>query len=408
MRTTVNPASHGLAPSSLATLDERLREYVDNGLLPGWQLLVSRHGQVVHHRSYGMDDRDDTLFRIYSMTKPVTSVAAMILHQEGRFDLTDPLERHLPAFRDMRIFTGGDADAPVTEPARGPIRVRHLLQHTSGLSYGAFLDHPLDEMYRARGLGSPQPPGRDLAELTDAWAGLPLLFEPGSRWNYGVSTDVLGRLIEVVSGQSLDAFLTERVFAPLGMTDTTFTPTPAQRARLTRVYAPGEGGGLVERAEDAEDAEDVEDTVLESSGFLCGGGGLLSTMADYHRFTQMLLGGGALDGVRLLERHTVNLMTANHLPGGVDLAQAAVTIPEPGRYDGLGFGLGFSIDLDPTFRGVTCAPGQYGWSGAAGTTFLVDPHHRLTAVFLTQVLPSPHTAAVRTLLGRLPHTGLRD
>ncbi|MER5627652.1 serine hydrolase domain-containing protein [Streptosporangium sp. NPDC002544] len=400
MQTAVNPASHGLAPSSLTTLDERLREYVDNGVLPGWQLLVSRHGQVVHRRSHGLDNRDDMIFRIYSMTKPITSVAAMILHEEGRFDLADPLERHLPAFHDMRIFTGGDADAPETESARGSIQVRHLLQHTSGLSYGAFLDHPLDGMYRARGLGSPQPAGRDLAELTDAWAGLPLLFEPGTRWNYSVSTDVLGRLIEVVSGQDLDAFLAERVFAPLGMTDTTFTPTTAQRARLARLYTPDETGYLVEQ---------TGETVLESSGFLCGGGGLLSTMADYHRFTQMLLrGGDTLDGVRLLDRRTVSLMTANHLPGGVDLAQAAVTIPEPGRYDGLGFGLGFSTDLDPIARGVTCAPGQYGWSGAAGTTFLIDPRHHLTAIFLTQLLPSPHTAAIRTLLSHLLHAGLED
>ncbi|WP_214111098.1 serine hydrolase domain-containing protein [Acrocarpospora catenulata] len=395
MRSAPTPVAHGLDPAGLAELDERLREHTDTGRLPGWHLLVTRHGETVHDRTYGLPG--DALVRLYSMTKPVTSVAAMILCEEGRLDLTDPLERHLPAFRDMRIHTGGDANTPQTEPAKGSIQVRHLLQHTSGLSYGAFLDHPLDEIYRAHGLGSPRPPGRDLAQLTDAWAGLPLLFEPGTRWNYSVATDVLGRLIEVVSGQPLDVFLTERVLTPLGMADTTFTPTPAQRARLTRMYTHSETGDLVEHP---------DGTVLETSGFLCGGGGLLSTMADYHRFTQMLLNGGTLDGTRLLAPETVDLMTANHLPDGTDLARTAVTIPEPGRYDALGFGLGFAVDLDPLSRGVPCAPGQYTWSGAAGTTFLIDPYHQLTAIFLTQLLPSPQTAAIRTLLTHHLHTGL--
>src|SRR5882672_10553575 len=232
LKVEVDPAEAGLAADRLRRLDDNFARYVDGGLLSGWLLAVSRHGKLVHVAHYGHRDREaglevtpDTLWRIYSMTKPITSVAAMMLYEEGRFELTDPVSKFIPAFKDMRVFTGGSDQRPVTVPATEPVRAHHLLTHTSGLTYGFHRTHPVDAMYRAAGFDLGLRPGT-LEESCDIWAGLPLLFQPGSEWNYSVATDVLGRVVEVASGQSLDKFFAQRIFGPLGMTDTAFYAAP--------------------------------------------------------------------------------------------------------------------------------------------------------------------------------------
>ena len=259
----------------------------------------------------------DTLWRIYSMTKPVTSVAAMMLYEEGAFELTDPVSAFIPSFADVRVYAGGPDLRPVTVPATEPVRIWHLLTHTSGLTYGFLRVHPVDAMYRAAGFEWASPPGMDLAQACDTWAGLPLLFQPGSEWSYSVATDVLGRVIEVVSGQDLDEFFAARILRPLGMTDTSFSVGDDDAGRLAALYTPG-----ADRKAARLDA--LGDAARERPAMLSGGGGLVSTAADYHRFTQMLLHrtgspAGELDGIRLLSPRTVGYMARNHLPGGLDL-----------------------------------------------------------------------------------------
>src|SRR3954469_13649522 len=253
LKVDVDPSEVGFDAGRLGRIDEHFRRYVDDGRLPGWLLLLSRGGKVAHVSAYGQRDKEaglavelDTVFRIYLMTKPVTSVAAMMLYEEGAFELKDPVSRFIPSFADARVYRSGSALKPVTEPVTEPMRIWHLLTHTSGLTYGFHHAHPVDAMYRAAGFEWGSPAGADLADCCDRWADLPLLFQPGREWNYGVSTDVLGRVVEVASGQSLDQFFAERIFRPLGMTDTGFTvPGEEDLARLATLYVPKPGGGLV-------------------------------------------------------------------------------------------------------------------------------------------------------------------
>ena len=239
----VEPGTVGFDASRLSRIDTHFARYVADGRLPGWLLLISRGGKVVHlattgHRDIeaGLPVETDTIFRIYSMTKPVTSVAAMMLYEEGAFDLRDPVSRFIPSFIGARVFRGGTLLRPVTSPAAEPMRIWHLLTHTAGLTYGFHHQHVVDEMYRAAGFDWGKPPGMDLAACCDAWSSLPLLFEPGTAWNYSVATDVLGRIVEIASGQSLDRFFAERIFAPLGMTDTGFGVKPSGADRLAALY----------------------------------------------------------------------------------------------------------------------------------------------------------------------------
>jgi CubicO group peptidase (beta-lactamase class C family) len=284
LKVEIDPAEAGFDEGRLARIDAHFARYVDDGRLPGWLLLVSRGGQVVHLSTYGQRDKEaalpvelDTLFRMYSMTKPVTSVAAMMLYEEGAFELKDPVGRFIPAFADMRVFKGGSALAPVTVPATEPMRIWHLLTHTAGLTYGFHHAHPVDAIYRAAGFEWGSPPGADLAECCEQWAQLPLLFEPGSEWNYSVSTDVLGRVVEVASGQTLDRFFAERIFEPLGMSDTGFSANDLDRlaALYTRNPATGEAFRI----------DMMGDAAKKPPSMLSGGGGLVGTAADYHRFT---------------------------------------------------------------------------------------------------------------------------
>jgi CubicO group peptidase (beta-lactamase class C family) len=335
------------------------------------------------------------------MTKPVTSVAAMMLYEEGGFELKDPVHQYIPSFRDTRVHRSGSAVAPVTEPAMEPIRIWHLLTHTAGLTYGFHHAHPVDAIYRAAGFEWGSPPDVDLAGCCDAWATLPLLFQPGSEWNYSVASDVLGRVVEVVSGQSLDEFLAERIFDPLGMSDTGFWVDDADHDRLAALYVPHPGTGRALRA----DAMGVAAQRRPMS--LSGGGGLVSTAHDYHRFTQMLRGGGQLDGVRLLSPRTVAYMASNHLPGGAELEAFGRPLFAETTFEGVGFGLGFSVVIDPVKNKVLSTAGEYGWGGAASTAFWIDPVNDITAIFLTQLLPSS-THPIRSQMKQLVYQALID
>jgi CubicO group peptidase (beta-lactamase class C family) len=396
----------GFDPERLGRVSRFFEQYVDDGRLPGWSLLISRHGRVAQLSSYGRRDLEadrpiepDTLFRIYSMTKPITSVAAMMLYEQGVFDLNDPISRFIPAFADVRVYTGGAAANPSTVPAIEPIRIRHLLTHTAGLTYGFHRVHPVDELYRDHGFEWGAPAGKSLAACCDEWARLPLLYQPGSEWVYSIATDVLGRVIEVASGQSLDEYFRTRILAPLGMDDTGFRLTAQQCDRLAALYAPAPGTGRAFRY------DRIGNAAIEGSQFLSGGGGLVGSIGDYHRFTQFLLRGGELDGVRLLSDRTVRFMTRNHLPGGADLATFGRPLFAETRYDGMGFGLGFSVLMDPVANGAVSSAGEFAWGGAASTSFWVDPAEELSVIFMTQLLPSS-THPLRTQLRQLVYAAL--
>lgn len=408
LKVEVEAGEVGFEADRLARIDTHFARYVDDGRLPGWLILLSRGGKIVHLSTCGQRDMEaglpveiDTRFRIYSMTKPITSVAAMMLYEEGAFELKDPISRFIPAFESVRVYRSGSTLNPVTEPATEPVRVWHLLTHTSGLTYGFHNVHPVDAMYRAAGFEWGSPPDTDLAGACDLWAGLPLLFQPGTEWNYSVSTDVLGRVVEVASGLSLDRFFKERIFEPLGMADTGFFVDPADAHQLAALYIPAPGTRKAMRLDAMGNA------ALSPPPYLSGGGGLVSTAADYHRFTQMLLHGGQLDGVRLLGTRTLSYMTRNHLPGGVDLETFGRPIFAETSLDGVGFGLGFSVTEDPVKNKVLASAGEFAWGGAASTAFWVDPAEEITALFFTQLLPSS-THPIRPQLKQLVYQALVD
>jgi CubicO group peptidase (beta-lactamase class C family) len=406
----VDPAGAGLDKERLKRIDAHFARYVDDGRLPGWLLTISRHGRLAHVARCGSRDleaglpvTDDTVWRIYSMTKPITSVAAMILYEEGRLALTDPVSAFIPAFKDVRVYDGGSDLRQVTVPAQEPVRIWHLLTHTAGLTYGFHRVHPVDALYRAAGFDWGTPPGVDLAQACDIWAGLPLLFQPGTEWNYSVATDVLGRVVELASGQRLDEFFTERLFRPLGMTGTAFWADPAAAQRLAALYRPGEDGK-------ATRMDVFGQAALEEPRMLGGGGGLVSTAADYDRFTQMLLSrpdspAGELDGMKLLSPRTVGYMTRNHLPGGLDLEAFGRPLFAEAPFRGVGFGLGFAVVIDPVPGQVVCSAGEFSWGGAASTAFWVDQDAGLTVSFFTQLLPSS-THPIRPQLRQLVYQAL--
>ncbi|AXL93563.1 serine hydrolase [Streptomyces sp. CB09001] len=406
LRQEVDAGAAGLDPGALDRLDLHFARQVDEGRLPGFLVAVARGGRVAHLTVHGLRDvaaklpvTADTLWRIYSMTKPVTSVAVLTLVEEGRLALDDRVDRYLPAFAEPRVYVGGTGADVVTRPAAGPVRVRHLMTHTAGLTFGFYRTHPVDALYRAAGVESSVRPGADLAETVDLYASLPLQFEPGTQWNYSVASNVLGRLVEVVSGQPFDVFCAERIFGPLGMTDTGFHVTDAQADRLAELYGETEDGGI---------APAPGLPLRGRPRFLSGSGGLVSSAYDVHRFAELLRRRGALGGVRLLAPATVDLMTRNHLPGDADLRSfgSRPAHDEPGN-DGVGFGLGVSVVTDPSRTRSPSGLGTYGWSGVATTTFWVDPGRDLTVQFMTQVRPrSSHT--VYPDLKRLVHEAVAD
>jgi CubicO group peptidase (beta-lactamase class C family) len=410
LKVEIDPAEVGLDPERLERIGRQFGRYVDAGQLPGWLITVNRRGHLAYVAQSGVRDlasgrpvETDTLWRIYSMTKPITSVAAMILWEEGGFELNDPVSKFIPSFADVRVFTGGSDVKQVTVPAAEPMRVWHLLTHTSGLTYGFLRSHPVDAILRARGYEWAWPPGTDLATACDAWAAIPLLFQPGTEWNYSVSTDVLGRVVEVVSGQRLDQFMASRIFGPLGMTDTGFHTGDADR--LASLYALGANGQLAEVGA-------MGAAALAPPSLFSGGGGLVSTAADYDRFTQMLLPrpdspAGELDGVRLLGPRTVAYMGRNHLPGNSDLEQFGRPLYAETPFRGTGFGLGFGVNLDPVPGKVPGSAGELSWGGAASTAFWIDPAEELTASFFTQLMPS-NAYPIRSRLRQLVYQAIVD
>jgi CubicO group peptidase (beta-lactamase class C family) len=405
---STDPARVGIDAERLARIDRHFAAYVDDGRLPGWQLSISRRGEIAHLSSYGQADieagravEQDTLWRIYSMTKPVTSVAAMMLYEEGAFELTDPISNWIPEFANPQVYVAGSAAKHVTVPATEPIRVWHLLTHTAGLTYGFHRVHVTDEIYRNAGYEFGSPKGLDLAGTVAGWAALPLAFNPGSEWLYSVATDVLGRLVEIWSGQTLDAFFADRIFAPLDMVDTGFSVPEGDLDRLCALYA------LTPNSPDKIRFDVFGDAFKQAPAWPSGGGGLVSTSRDYTRFTQMLLRGGELDGERLLSPHTVRYMSRNHLPGGVDLQAFGRPLFAETRYDGVGFGLGLAVTENPVANKVLASPGESYWGGMASTAFWVDPAEDLAVVFMTQLMPSS-AYPIRSQLRQLVYQALTD
>ena len=397
----------GFDAGRLRRIDRHFARYVDDGRLPGWLVLISRRGRIVHLATCGRRDLEadlpvetDTRFRIYSMTKPVTAVAAMQLYEQGAFALKDPVSAFIPAFAELAVYRDGPASGPRTAPATRPMLIWHLLTHTAGLTYGFHHAHPVDELYRAAGFDWAPPEGRNLAECCELWAGLPLLFEPGSEWNYSVASDVLGRVVEVVSGQPLDRYFDEHIFGPLGMADTGFWVEGEAAGKLAALYDAGPAGRAVR-------FDELGRRALSRPDCLDGGGGLVSTAADYHRFTQALLGRGELDGARLLGSRTLAYMARNHLPGGADLESFGRRVFAETTFDGVGHGLGFGVLLDPVANKVLSSAGELAWGGAASTFFFIDPAEQLTAVFMTQLMPSS-TYPLRSELRQLVYQALID
>ena len=385
----------GMSTERLRRIDRHLQEkYIDTGKIAGALTLVARHGEIAHFSPVGLMDaergkpvRDDTIFRIYSMSKPITSVALMMLYEEGRFQLDDPVHRFIPAWENLGVWVTGAHPNFVTRRPERAMSMRDVLSHQSGLTYGFHMRNSVDAAYReleimnrAGGLGLP---AATLAESANRLAKVPLLFTPGTAWNYSVSTDVCGYLVEVISSKPFDAFLRERIFEPLGMVDTAFHVPPEKIDRFAACYAPSSKGGFQLQDDPATSA------YREPPVLLSGGGGLVSTAQDYFRFCKMLLRGGEFEGERILSRKTVELMTINHLPGGQDLA----AVSPPGQFSeaatsGTGFGLGFSVLFDLSRAQIAGSPGQFAWGGAASTAFWIDPVEEVILVFMTQLLPS--------------------
>jgi CubicO group peptidase (beta-lactamase class C family) len=382
------PEEEGMSSSRLGNLSRLVQRYLDEQKLPGALSLVARGGNIVHFQTYGnMDDerarpvQADTIFRFYSMTKPIASVGLMMLYEEGRFQLEDPVSKFIPELKNLRVLDSGTADSHATrEPAR-EMSVRDVLMHTSGL-VARDTSSPVGDLYRRSGLR-----GSDsdfaLADLPRRLSRIPLQVDPGSQWIYGISTDLVGLLCQVISGVPFDQYLQERIFGPLGMEDTSFSVPESKVDRFAACYAPAPGASPRYALVD----DPFTSAYARPRTYFSGAGGLVSTAGDYYRFCNMLLNGGELDGARILGPRTLTLMTLNHLPGGKDLATVAQSAGETGR-EGIGFGLGFAVLLDPTVAQIVGTPGEYYWGGAASTAFFVNPNEDLIMIFLTQLRPS--------------------
>ncbi len=393
--------SHGFHANRLPRIAAHIDRYVESGRLPGALCLVSRGGKEAFFHACGMRDVErgapmqrDTVVRFYSMTKPVTSVALMMLYEEGRFQLDDPVAKTIDGWGDLEVFDRGDAKRYVTVEPAAPMTIKHLLTHTSGLTYGFMNEHPVDALYRRADVN-----GGTLQQMVERLAKIPLKFSPGSRWNYSVSTDVCGYLVERFSGQDLDEFVAERIAKPLGMADSGFQVQPGGEDRFAACYQ-----HVAPAAYKLQD-DPQQSRYLKRPAMLSGGGGMVGTLDDYHRFAQMLLNKGELDGARLLGRKTVEYMASNHLPGNCDLAAMGQPVFSETPYEGIGFGLGFSVVVDPAAANVLDSPGEFAWGGAASTYFWIDPREEVIVVFLTQLLPSS-TYPIRRELKTLVYQAL--
>lgn len=386
----MTPEELGFDARRLHRIGDLTRRYVDEGKWPNAAVAVIRHGHEVYRDVYGLADveravpvADDTVFRLFSMTKPITSIALLQLIEQGRLLLEAPVADYIPAFATTEVFASGDAEGYDTRPPDRPMQVVDLLRHTAGLSYAFLESGPVDTIYGNHSLGAFTRETRSTEAVIDALATMPLAYSPGDHWGYSMATDVCGRLVEVVSGQSLGEYMRDHIFTPLGMHETGFSTTPAQRDRLAANYVAAPDGGLL-LFDDPTTSPSHEPPPFES-----GGGGLLSTLDDYLRFCQSLLNGGELDGERIIGRKTLEYATQNHLPGGRAVADMwlAETFSEA-QMTGMGFGLGFSVLTDPVANKVTSSPGEIAWGGAASTGFWVDCVEDLAVVVMTQQIPS--------------------
>ncbi|HEU0168972.1 MAG TPA: serine hydrolase domain-containing protein [Chloroflexota bacterium] len=405
-----DPDQVGMDARRIERVSRVFRELVDAGQLPGFISLVARHGKNVHFDCYGSADMEagkpiepDTIFRIYSMTKPIVSVALMTLYEEGRFQLDDPASKHVPELKGMRLWAGGTADKYDTREPTREMTVRDLLMHTSGLPGGG-PGSPLEgvgELYRRNDVRVMRN-DETLAEFVAKLGRMPLAYDPGSQWVYGISTDLVGYLCEVFSGQPLDRFLKERIFEPLDMPDTGFWTPAGQEHRLAANYRSGNVGEPPLVLVDAP----ASSAFARPKTYFSGVGGLVSTAHDYMRFGKMLANGGELEGHRVLGPRTLQLMAMNHLPGGCDIASLAKSGgPAP---KGDGFGLGFAVCISPVLTGRLGSPGEYYWSGAASTEFFVSPRDDLFALFLTQVMNNQLARDLRSLLRVTTYQALTD
>ncbi len=414
----MKPESVGMSSARLQRLDEVMkRRYVDGGYLPGLLAYVYRKGQLVHTSLCGQMDiergrplREDAIFRIYSMSKPITAVALMMLVEEGLIGLDDLVHTHIPAWKDLGVYASGMpsllADAPpsfITRPVERPMKVVDLATHTSGLTYGFMMRTAVDAAYRRAKITDRQTPG-GLTEMVDQLAKIPLDFSPGTAWNYSVAIDVLGYLVEKLSGMRFGEFLRTRLFEPLGMHDTAFYVPSDKTERFTSCYQPETGGRGLKLQDDARESTYAKPPSLES-----GGGGLVSTAHDYLRFCTMMLNGGTLDGVQILSPKTVALFSLNYLPGNREIADMAMPgmFSESG-YAGVGFSLGCGVNIDVAKTRLPGTVGEYFWGGAAATAFWIDPTEELTVVFMTQVIGSEARLTLRRDLRTLVYAAMTE
>src|SRR4029077_13545176 len=411
--TPASPESAGMSKAALDRLENHLKQrYLDAGRFPGTQLLVYRRGKIVHSTVQGFADverkvpvKDDTIFRIYSMTKALTSVAFMMLVEEGRVALDEPVHKYIPEWKNLGVFVAGTYPAFLTRPPSRPMLIVDLLRHTSGLTYGFQQRSNVDAAYRENKIGEVIKSGT-LQTMIEDLAKIPLEFSPGEAWNYSVSTDVIGYLVGKISGMPFEQFLKERIFNPLGMNDTDFF-VPADKAhRLAACYSADPQGGMTFHAGVRKGGLTLQDDPATSSflsppTLISGGGGLCSTTADYLTFCRALINGGELGGVRLIGPKTLALMTSNHLPGGRELPELSRSLFSEAGYAGVGFGLGCSVTMNPAQMLIPGSRGEYAWGGAASTAFWIDPAEELIAIFMTQVLPSsayPVRRELRTMV----------
>lgn len=385
----IDPERAGFCPNKLQRLDRHLEDnYLTRQKIPGYAIHVVRNGIVAHSSTRGLMDleraiplADDTIFRIYSMTKPITSIALMMLFEEGRFQLTDPVYKFIPSWRRHRVWVQGDGDEMVTRAPQSPMTIQHLLCHTSGLTYGGLLpgfELPVDPAYAAAGIGRTSTDS--LEQFVEKLARVPLLYDPGSSWSYSLATDVCGYLVELISGKPLGDFLSERLFQPLDMSDTGFFVADEKLNRFAACYERAPDKSL--RLQDDPATSRYRSPPVAPSG----AGGLVGTVTDYAHFCEMLVGEGHFRGQQLVGRPVLKLMTQNHL-GGKSLAQMAVGGFSETSNEGVGFGLGFASTVDAAASG-TVGEGDFYWGGLASTLFWVDPLEDLYAIFMTQLIPS--------------------
>ncbi|MBD3639879.1 MAG: beta-lactamase family protein [Marinobacter sp.] len=395
----------GLSLERLERISQHLeKKYIRPGKLPCAVTLVARHGQIAWVSAQGLMDvernrpaRRDTLFRIYSMTKPVTSIAMMQLYEQGRFLLDDPVHKYIPSWRNLRVYKGGTYPAFETEPAATTMTIRDLLTHMSGLTYGFMERTNVDAAYRQLKLDGSSI--LTLDKLVARLAELPLEFSPGTAWNYSVSTDVVGYLVQLLADKPLDDYFREHIFSPLGMVDTGFQVRPDQLDRLAACYLhqPGDSMKLQDDPERSRFSKPPR--------FLSGGGGLVSTIDDYYSFAQALCQGGEYRGQRIIGRKTLEFMRRNHLPGNQDLPALSVGAFSETPYEGSGFGLGFSVKTDVAKSLTNGSEGEFGWGGLASTNFFVDPKEDMVMIFMTQLMPSS-SYPVRQELRAMVHGAL--